>query len=178
MDERGDDAELGEHELHGRIDQPEPEQHRVEEAVIAEHDDPGIGAHHLAEEQRRDGDHQNCGLERDVSCVHQRVGERVADEQREERREKADPHRLEKHPRIERPQQRGEVVEREASRFQRAGHICAQAVLHHRRERGGEAERAQHGRRHEQAQERPLAHLLAPERNARTRSLRAHAVSS
>ena len=113
--ERDDDAERREHELHRLLDQPGLEQHRVDEAVVAEHDDPGIGAHHLAEEQRRDRDDQDRRLERDVARMHQRIGQRIADEEREERREKADPDRVEEHPRIERLQQRGEIGEREAA---------------------------------------------------------------
>ena len=55
MHERDDHAEGGEHQLQRLLDQAGLEQHRVDEAVVAEHDDPGIGAHHLAEEQRGDG---------------------------------------------------------------------------------------------------------------------------
>src|SRR5262245_17607971 len=102
VDERGNDAEPGEHELQGLFDQPGLEQHRVHEAAVAEHDDPGIGAHHLAEEQRGDRDHQDGGLERNAPRMHQRVGERISDDEREERREEADPDRIEEYPRIER----------------------------------------------------------------------------
>ena len=54
MHERDGDAGDGEQQLQRLVDDAELEQHRVDEAVIAEHDDPGIGAHHLAQEQRRD----------------------------------------------------------------------------------------------------------------------------
>jgi phosphatidate phosphatase PAH1 len=85
------------------------------------------------------------------------VGERISDDEREERGEKADPHRIEEHARIERLHQRREICQREAARLKRTGHVGAQAVLHHRCQRGQKAERAQHGRRHEQAQKRPSA---------------------
>ncbi len=158
MDQRGDDAEPREHELHGRIDQPGLDQHGVQESVVAEHHDPRIGAHHLAEEQRGHRDDQDRRLERHPAGAHQRIGERIADEQRHERREKADPHGVEEDPGIERLQQRREVREREAAGLERARHISAQARLQHGGQRREEAGRAQRRRRHERAQERTGVH--------------------
>jgi hypothetical protein len=162
MDEGGDHTEPGEHELQGLLDQAGLEQHRVQKSVIAKHDDPRIGAHHLAEEQRRDRDHQDRRFERNVSGMHQGIRERISDDEGEECREEADPNRIEEDPRIERLHERREVFEREAAWLERARHIGAQAVLHHGGQRGHEAERAQRGRRHQDAQERPGGHRASP----------------
>src|SRR4029453_7685814 len=52
--------------------------------------------------------------------------------------------------------------EREPYRFERPGNVSTQAVLHHRRQRSRESERAQHRRRREEAQERPGIHGHVP----------------
>ena len=82
MDKGDHHAEGGEHELDRLVDQAETAQHRIDEAVIAEHDDPGIGAHDFAEEQRRDDDDKQDRFQHRVLHAHQRVGDRIADDQR------------------------------------------------------------------------------------------------
>ncbi|OIQ69605.1 hypothetical protein GALL_487910 [mine drainage metagenome] len=153
MDKRHDHAECGEHELDWLSNDPEIEQDRIDETVVAENDDPGIGPDHFSKKQRGDDNHEQNGFDDCVLGTNQRIGQRIADDQRRERGEKADPHRVKKHPRIKRLQQIGKIHKRKAARIERAGDIGTQAELEHGRHRGEKAESAEHRRRSEDTKE-------------------------
>ena len=95
-----------EHELQRRSMMPSLQQHRIDEAVVAEHHDPRIGPHHLAQEQRRYGDDQDSGLDQPIVGQHQRIGKRIAEHEADSRGEKAEPDGVEKDAGIKRLQQR------------------------------------------------------------------------
>ncbi len=155
-------AERREHELHRLLDEPELQKHGIQEAVVTEDDDPRIRAHHLAQEQGRDDHDQDEALGNGAAGVHQRVGHRITRNQRRHRRQQTNPHRVEEHARIERLQERGEIVEREAAGIERARHVGPDAELQDGEERRGEADGAQEGRRHEDAEERTRVHSAGP----------------
>ena len=155
------DAECREHELHRLRDQAEFQQHRIDEAVVAQHDDPGIGAHHFAKEERRDDGDQHEGFGEPVANMHQRISQRIADDQSEHRRQKADPDGVDEDVSIKRLEQRREICKRKAARLQRAGNESADAILQHRRHRGQKAERAERRGSYEAAKERLRLHNVA-----------------
>ena len=116
-----------EHQLQRPVDQPGLEQQRVHEAVVAEHDDPRIGAHHLAEEQRRDGDDQDHRLRETLRRADQRVGQGIAQisAKKAVRKQIHTVSRIT--ARVERLQQAGEIVERESA-LERARRSCAGCI--------------------------------------------------
>ncbi len=70
--------------------------------------------------------------------AHQRIGQRIAEHQAQDRGQQAQPDGVEEHPRVERMQHRGEIGEREAADIERARNMRAQAVLQDRRHGGDE----------------------------------------
>src|SRR4029078_2514686 len=84
-----------EHDLNRPFNQSELQQEGIDEAVVAEDNDPGIGPYDLAEEERRHSDNENGGLDQPVLGMHQRVGNRVRDYERTGRGKEADPDRVE-----------------------------------------------------------------------------------
>ena len=108
------DAELVVEELHRRIGEAEPLQAAVHQAAIAQHDDPGIGAHQDADPERQhhqgDGD-QSCAL---AEAAHP-MRQRVADGDVGDRGDQRDAQRVAQHPQIDgRLEQSFIVLEREA----------------------------------------------------------------
>ena len=62
------------------INQAELEQNGVDEAVVAEDNDPRIGPDHLAQEKRCHRDDKDGGLDQPILGMHQRVGNRIRDQ--------------------------------------------------------------------------------------------------
>ena len=156
MDERDGHAGHREQKLDRLRDDAKLHQHGVDEAVIAEHHDPGIGPHHLAEEQGRHGRDQDKGFDRQACRANQRIGERIAEDQAQDRRQQAQPYGVDEHPGVERAHHPGEIGERQTADIERSGDMRTHAVLQDREHRHGKDGCRDHGRGREQLEKGPV----------------------
>ncbi|MNV71492.1 hypothetical protein D3C71_1645140 [compost metagenome] len=137
---------MAEHQRKRRIDQAQLEQHRIDEARAAQHNDPGIGAHDFAQEERRDGHDQDEKLDVAVSHPDQRIRQGVRDEQGEDRGFHAQAQGVDKGIDVDLLTHTGEIRQRQAADVQRTGNESAQAVLQHGRHGDADAQRDEAGR--------------------------------
>ncbi len=109
MHQPDDHRALGEHDVEGLVDKPRRAQERVQQAVVAQHHHPAIGAGDDAHEQRRDhDDHQQAAPLR--RCL--RDGERQChtESRAQQRRKGGDPDRAQQDAGIEPLQEQPRIV--------------------------------------------------------------------
>ncbi len=106
------DRELVVEQAHGAVDEPEPPQHAVDEPLVVQDHDPRVRTDQQARPEREDHEHE----QRELPPARPRGdegGDRVADEQRDQRRLGGDPEREPEDAPVERVPRAPVVVPRE-----------------------------------------------------------------